>query len=91
MIQVPDGTALQKWTGRRRDGSEYELTAYFDQKGNLRGLGDHDYKGLKYTSFDYVDGIFVPADTLRLDAGNVADDRQLVFDAVFLAFGIPDI
>ncbi|WP_431954009.1 toxin glutamine deamidase domain-containing protein [Nocardia lijiangensis] len=91
MVQVPDGTTVQKWFGRRRDGSEYELTAYFDKQGNLRGVGDEDYTGIKYTSFSSVDGIYVPTDTIELDAGNVTDDRQIVFDAVFIASGIPEM
>ncbi|MEV6661750.1 hypothetical protein [Nocardia fluminea] len=91
MVRVPDGTSVQKWYGRKPDGSKYELDAYFDEQGNLRGIGDGDSTGIKYTSFSSIDGIFVPADTINLDAGNAIDNRQLVYDAVMIAFGIPEL
>ncbi|MFD6392803.1 EndoU domain-containing protein [Nocardia sp. NPDC060259] len=91
MVRVPDGTSIQKWYGRKPDGSKYELDAYFDEQGNLRGIGNSDSKGIKYTSYGSIDGIFVPTDTLDLDAGNAIDNRQLVYDAVMVVFGIPEL
>ncbi|MFE6923628.1 hypothetical protein ACFVAV_21565 [Nocardia sp. NPDC057663] len=91
MVRVSDGTSIQKWYGRKPDGSKYELDAYFDEQGNLRGIGNADSKGIKYTSYGSIDGIFVPTDTIDLDAGNAIDNRQLVYDAVMVVFGIPEL
>lgn len=91
MVRLPDGTSIQKWHGRQPDGSEYELDAYFDEHGNLRGIGNADFQGVEYTSYSSIDGIFVPTETIDLDAGNVKDDRQLVYDAVTALIGIPEL
>ncbi|WP_194829410.1 hypothetical protein [Nocardia sp. XZ_19_231] len=91
MVRVPDGTSIQKWHGRKPDGSKYEFDAYFDEQGNLRGIGGGDSTGIKYTSYSSIDGIYVPTDTINLDAGNAIDNRQLVYDAVMIAFGVPEL
>ncbi|MFD4433742.1 hypothetical protein, partial [Nocardia sp. NPDC058497] len=91
IVRVPDGTSIQKWYGRKPDGSKYELEAYFDEQGNLRGIGNADSKGIKYTAYSSIDGIFVPTDTIDLDAGSAIDNRQLVYDAVMVVFGIPEL
>ncbi|MFC6011377.1 DUF3990 domain-containing protein [Nocardia lasii] len=91
LVRIPDGTSIQKWHMRNPDGSKYELDAYFDEQGNLRGIGKWDSGGLKYTSFRNIDGILVSGEMFDLDSGSAEDNRQLVYDGVMILFGIPEM
>ncbi|MFE9575094.1 SHOCT domain-containing protein [Nocardia sp. NPDC006044] len=84
----PDGTSAQEWFYRDGDGNQRSATAYFDRDGNLTSLQSSDYTGVTVTQFETVDGRTRPTGTTKLDAGNVIDDSQIIFDAAMAATGI---
>lgn len=86
---APDGTATQPWYYVGPGGELRTAIAYFDKNNQLTMLTDSDYKGMKWSSFETIDGVSVPMQSGALDAGNVEDNAILVFELATLIVDLP--
>ncbi|SFL70581.1 Uncharacterised protein [Nocardia asteroides] len=84
MSYAPDGTATQPWYYVGPGGELLTAIAHFDKNNQLTMLTDSDYQGMKWSSFETIDGISVPMQSGALDAGNVEDNAILVFELATL-------
>ncbi|MFC9967862.1 EndoU domain-containing protein [Nocardia ignorata] len=86
---APDGTATQPWYYAGPGGELRTAIAQFDRNNQLTMLTDSDYKGMKWSAFETIDGVSVPTQSGVLDAGNVEDNAILVFELATLIADLP--
>ncbi|WP_330185115.1 hypothetical protein OHB26_16920 [Nocardia sp. NBC_01503] len=91
IITAADGTSTQEWFFRDKSGETRSATAYFDKNGSLVSLQYLDYTGVEITTFSTINGITLPTDTTKMDAGNVVDNADLVFNAVMAVTGVAEL